>query len=114
MLAENNPINLTEEPYLFRSNEPLILDNPETIWLVKSGSLALFAINVQNGIPKGRRRYLFSVKAGEAMFGAKPSTNEHYQILAVSLETTELIRQKAEGRRQKAIVKVCLLGRAKL
>ena len=93
MLAENNPINLSGEPYLFRSNEPLILDNPETIWLVKSGSLALFAINIQHGVPKGRRRYLFSVKAGEAMFGAKPiSTDGNYQILAVSLETTELLQ----------------------
>ena len=93
MLAENNPINLPGEPYLFRSNEPLLLDNPQTIWFVKSGSLALFAINVQHGIPKGRRRYLFSVKAGEAMFGAKPiSTDGDYQILAVSLETTELLQ----------------------
>jgi len=46
MLAENNLINLPGEAYLFRSNEPLILDNPQTIWLVKSGSLALFAINL--------------------------------------------------------------------
>ena len=93
MLAENNPINLPGEPYLFRSNEPLLLDNPQTIWFVKSGPLALFAINVQHGIPKGRRRYLFSVKAGEAMFGAKPiSTDGDYQILAVSLETTELLQ----------------------
>ncbi|MEO0684420.1 MAG: ABC transporter transmembrane domain-containing protein, partial [Cyanobacteria bacterium J06649_11] len=93
MLTENNPINLPGEPYLFKSNEPLLLDNPHTIWLVKSGSFALFAINIQNGIPKGRRRYLFSVKAGEAMFGAKPpSADNHYQILAVSLETTEFLK----------------------
>jgi NHLM bacteriocin system ABC transporter ATP-binding protein len=85
MLAEENQI------ILFKNNDPLLLDNPETIWLVKSGSLAIFAINVQHGIPKGRRRYLFSVKAGAAMFSAKlTSADGQYQLLAVSLEETEL------------------------
>jgi hypothetical protein len=93
MLAQDNSINLFGESYFFKSNDPLLLDNPETIWLVKSGSLALFAINVQHGIPKGRRRYLFSVKMGEAMFSATfTSSNGQYQILAIALEETELIQ----------------------
>lgn len=98
MLAEGNSVSLFGEPYFFKSNDPLLLDDPETIWFVQSGSLALFAINVQNGIPKGRRRYLFSVKAGEAMFSATlPSAARQYQILAVALEETELLQvTKAE------------------
>lgn len=96
MLTEENPLNLLGESYLFKNNDPLFLDNPETIWLVKSGSLALFAINVQHGIPKGRRRYLFSVKAGEAMFSARFLHNKHYQILAVSLEETELLQVSSD------------------
>ena len=91
MLAEeNHRVNLLGEPYFFKSNDPLLLNNPETIWLVKSGSLALFAINVQNGIPKGKRRYLFTVKAGEAMFSIVDKINEQHQILAVTLEESEL------------------------
>ncbi|BAY20730.1 ABC transporter-related protein [Calothrix sp. NIES-2100] len=91
MLAEENQTNPLSESYIFKNNDPLLLDNPETIWLVKSGSLAIFSINVQHGIPKGRRRYLFSVKAGAAMFCAKlTSPDGHYQILAVALEETEL------------------------
>jgi NHLM bacteriocin system ABC transporter ATP-binding protein len=93
MLAEGNSVSLFGEPYFFKSNDPLLLDNPETIWFVQSGSLALFAINVQNGIPKGRRRYLFSVKAGEAMFCATlTSAAGQYQILAVAMEATELLQ----------------------
>ncbi|BAY64338.1 ABC transporter-related protein [Calothrix brevissima NIES-22] len=93
MLAEENQTNPLSESYIFKNNDPLLLDNPETIWLVKSGSLAIFAINVQHGIPKGRRRYLFSVKAGAAMFSAQlNSPNGHYQILAVALEETELLQ----------------------
>ncbi len=91
MLAEDNHcLNSFGEPYFFKSNDPLLLNNPDTIWLVKSGSLALFAINVQNGIPKGKRRYLFTVKAGEAMFSTTDASNEQYQILAVTLEESEL------------------------
>ncbi|MEM6754089.1 MAG: NHLP bacteriocin export ABC transporter permease/ATPase subunit, partial [Cyanobacteria bacterium P01_C01_bin.38] len=71
----------------------LLLDNPENIWLVKSGCWALFAINVEHGVPKGRRRYLFSVKSGEIMFGASSISSEHnYQILAVALEESELLQ----------------------
>ncbi|MBD2608970.1 NHLP bacteriocin export ABC transporter permease/ATPase subunit [Scytonema hofmannii FACHB-248] len=94
MLAESNHrLNLFGEPYFFKSNEPLLLDNPETIWLIKSGSLALFAINVQHGVPKGKRRYLFSVKVGEAMFSAMlTSSDGQQQILAIALEETELLQ----------------------
>lgn len=91
MLAED--IHVFGEPYFFKSNDPLLLDDPENVWLVKSGSWALFAINVKNGVPKGKRRYLFSVKASEAMFCAStPSLDGGYQILAVSLEESELSR----------------------
>jgi NHLM bacteriocin system ABC transporter ATP-binding protein len=95
MLAEhkhNIHINDYGEVYSFKSNEPLLLDNPDAIWLVKSGAFALFAISVEHGTPKGRRRYLATVKAGEAMFSAKCSLDGQHQILAVSLEESELVR----------------------
>ncbi|NJO62317.1 MAG: NHLP bacteriocin export ABC transporter permease/ATPase subunit [Richelia sp. RM2_1_2] len=92
MLAESDrSLNAFGESYSFKSNEPLLLDNPEVIWLIQSGSLALFAINVEHGVPKGKRRYLFSVKAGEAMFSAM-LTESGQQILAIALEETQLVR----------------------
>ncbi len=97
MLVEDNITDWAEEPYFFKGNEPLLLDNPQTIWLVQSGSLALFAIGVQHGIPTGRRRYLFSVKAGEVMFGATLNLeDEQYQILAIALEETELLQSQTQ------------------
>ncbi|MBD2209637.1 NHLP bacteriocin export ABC transporter permease/ATPase subunit [Nostoc linckia FACHB-104] len=92
MLAEENQMDFFEEPYEFKSNDPLLLNNPEKVWVVKSGSLALFAINVQHGIAKGRRRYLFSVKAGEAMFSAKPTSPDgQHHIMAIALSDAELL-----------------------
>jgi NHLM bacteriocin system ABC transporter ATP-binding protein len=78
-----------------KGNEPLLLNDPQTIWFVKSGSLVLHGILVENEEIKGNRRFLFNVGAGEALFGATfaPSTadNEQRGILAVALEETELL-----------------------
>lgn len=94
MLQETNKIQqFSGDIYNFKGNEPIILNDPEAIWVVESGSLALFAIKVKNGTPEGKRRYLFNVKAGEAMFSTTPALDgELRQILAVSLEETELRR----------------------
>lgn len=77
-----------------KGNEPLLLNDPQTIWVVKSGSLVLHSILVDNKELKGNRRFLFNVGAGEALFGAKlaPTANqeEFRGILAVALEETEL------------------------
>ncbi|MDZ7962888.1 MAG: NHLP bacteriocin export ABC transporter permease/ATPase subunit [Aulosira sp. DedQUE10] len=85
--------NLKGQHYRFECNESLLLDDPETIWLVKSGYLALFAIAVNDGTPEGTRRYLFSSTAGQAMFAIAPSKiGKQQEILAVSLEETEILK----------------------
>jgi NHLM bacteriocin system ABC transporter ATP-binding protein len=79
-----------------KSNQSLLLNQPEAIWQVRSGSLALFSIEVFDGIARGRRRYLFTVKAGEVMFSGHPThepeshVTTDYQILAVAVEATQL------------------------
>ncbi|NJM71731.1 MAG: NHLP bacteriocin export ABC transporter permease/ATPase subunit [Scytonema sp. RU_4_4] len=97
MLNQTKLRILQEQQYLFKGNEPILLDDPQTVWIVKSGSLALFAINVKHAIVQGSRRYLFSVGAGEAMFSTAPSSlDDIHQILAVSMEETELLRVSTE------------------
>ncbi|MGM3305543.1 NHLP bacteriocin export ABC transporter permease/ATPase subunit [Anabaena sp. WFMT] len=77
-----------------KGNKPLLLDTIEKVWLVKSGSLALFSTKVEEGKPIGNRRYLFCVSQGEAVFGSRlwhePETNTQCGILAIALEDTEL------------------------
>ncbi|WP_445634099.1 NHLP bacteriocin export ABC transporter permease/ATPase subunit [Nostoc sp. DSM 114161] len=92
MLIENK-IPLPGEYYRFKGNQPLLLDDPQTVWIVRSGSMSLFAIAVNNGNPEGKRRYLFNVKSAEAMFSiASEFQSQQLQILAVSLEETELLK----------------------
>ncbi|NMG05530.1 NHLP bacteriocin export ABC transporter permease/ATPase subunit [Brasilonema sp. UFV-L1] len=71
-----------------KGNEPLLLNDPDMVWVVHSGTLALFATSVEDGEPKGNRHYLFSVSPGEALFGT--ALFEQWGILAVAIEETEL------------------------
>ncbi|WP_442940696.1 NHLP family bacteriocin export ABC transporter peptidase/permease/ATPase subunit [Nostoc sp.] len=87
-----SPLN-QRECYRFQGNQSLLLNDPQTIWVVKSGYLALFAIALNDGIAEGTRRYLFSSTPGQAMFGTAPSLDgKQHQILAVFLEETELLK----------------------
>jgi NHLM bacteriocin system ABC transporter ATP-binding protein len=93
MLDQIRSATLPGEYYQFKGNEPIILNDPKTIWIVKSGSLAVFAIPVKEGIAEGSRRYLFTTRTRQAMFGIiSDSQPIPYQLLAVSIEETELLK----------------------
>lgn len=95
MLTEERKLDPIHSSQSLHGNEPLLLDR-EAVWQVQSGSLALFAVPMQNGIPRGRRRYLFSVKAGESAFAidmaelGEPGSPQSYQLMAVALEEADL------------------------
>lgn len=84
-MLELNSYKITQK---VKGNKPLLLDDPQKVWLVKSGTLALFATKVIDQEAQGNRRYLFSVSAGEALFGTQ--LFEEWGILAVAIEETEL------------------------
>jgi ATP-binding cassette subfamily C protein len=75
-----------------QGNQPLLLDDPHTAWVVKSGAIALFAMQVRNGMPEGERQFLFTVNPGEALFGAALCPEQDsLGLVAVALESTELL-----------------------
>lgn len=88
-------MTMARQGRIVKGNEPLLLNDPEKIWFVKSGSLVLHGILVENSQVKGGRRFLFNVGAGEALFGASLAPSNQDQefrgILAVALEETELL-----------------------
>ena len=72
-------------------HEPLLLNDPHTIWLVKSGVVALFAIPIKHGVMEGERRHLFNADPGEALFGFAPCEDcEFLGLVAIALEPTDL------------------------
>ncbi|HEY9672750.1 MAG TPA: NHLP bacteriocin export ABC transporter permease/ATPase subunit [Waterburya sp.] len=80
--------------YGIKGNEPVLLDDPEGVWILQSGSMAVFAVTVKNGIPEGARQYLFSTEPGDALFGTALSSQSgtSHGILAVAIEETQLLK----------------------
>jgi ATP-binding cassette subfamily C protein len=88
-----------------RGNLPLLLDNPMLIRIVQSGTIALFAVRLINGVPEGERHYLFDVEPGAALFGVnsgidgeqfalRQSESETvWGIIAVAVEPAEVSEQ---------------------
>ncbi|MEH2067764.1 MAG: NHLP bacteriocin export ABC transporter permease/ATPase subunit [Nostoc sp.] len=68
------------------------MDNLETVWIVQSGTLAVFAA-IKNGTVEEHDRYLFHVSAGEALFGAAllpEVVASQWGFVAVAIEPTQL------------------------
>ncbi|WYL97376.1 MAG: NHLP bacteriocin export ABC transporter permease/ATPase subunit [Gloeotrichia echinulata IR180] len=83
--------------YQVNGNQPILLNDPLRVRLVQSGSVALFAVTVKDGVIEGTRRYLCSINPGEALFGtAVGSGGEQRQILAVAIGETELLQLHPE------------------
>jgi NHLM bacteriocin system ABC transporter ATP-binding protein len=83
--------------YIINGNEPILLNDPAQVWVIQSGSMALFAVSVKNGVIEGTRRYLCSISQGEALFG---TANQLRQILAVPIGETELLQVHQECYRE--------------
>ena len=79
--------------YKIKGNEPILLNDPQTVWLVKTGKIAVFAVTVKDNLIIGNRHYLFDCEPTEALFGTTPSLGEtDSQILAVPIGETELLK----------------------
>ncbi|ODH02075.1 NHLP family bacteriocin export ABC transporter permease/ATPase subunit [Nostoc sp. KVJ20] len=83
------------QTYIFQGNEPMLLDDPSRVWVIQSGSMALFAVTVKDGVIEGTRRYLSSISEEQALFGTK-TINQQHQILAVPIGETELLQVHQE------------------
>lgn len=79
--------------YQVTGNEPILLDDPQKVWVIQSGLIALFAVTVEDGVIEGTRRYLCSCSTGEALFGTTvSSSNRQRQLLAVPVEDTKILQ----------------------
>jgi len=82
--------------YRVKGNEPILLDDPQRIWVVQCGSMALFAVTVKDGAIAGTRRYLTSINQGMALFGTAATEHQDSRILAVPIGETELLHLNQE------------------
>lgn len=71
------------------ANRPVILDDPEAAWHVKSGTLALFAVVADSSGLQGPRRFLCTIGPGARLCGL---SDPRLQLIAVPLGPAELSR----------------------
>ncbi len=94
MLKQLDDKELQPQLFKLKGNQPLLLDDPEAFWLIRTGSMSLFTVALMDGVPNGARQHLFSANAGEALFGmAIDRDSEQCRgLLAVAIEETELLK----------------------
>lgn len=79
------------------SNQPFLLDGAQQVWVVYSGKVNLFAVQLQDGKVVGPRRYLYTAYGGDALFGMTiEQAGQGLGLLAVGVAGTRLLRLKRE------------------
>ena len=66
-----------------------VLDDPETLWIVKSGRVDVYAIELRGREPIGPRRFLWTAEGPTALFGVRPVAGERtFGLLAAPAGAT--------------------------
>ena len=94
-----NHVSVTDlhgQQYQVNGNEPILLNDPHTVWVIQSGSVALFAVTVKDGAIEGTRRYLFGSDSQEALFGTTLVEDFGLLLMAVPIGEVELLKVDRE------------------
>ena len=75
-------------PKIVKGNIPFVLNDPDRVWEIRTGALAIFFRKIHENETQGVRRYLFTVEDGEVLFGIDRSIG--WELVAVALSETEL------------------------
>jgi NHLM bacteriocin system ABC transporter ATP-binding protein len=65
----SQPIAVLESSAGARPQHPLPIHDPESVWIVESGTADLFYVPLSDGLPAGPRRHVLRAHAGQAVFG---------------------------------------------
>jgi ATP-binding cassette subfamily C protein len=81
----------------------LLLDDPASAWIVETGEVGVFAVELSGSEPAGSRHYVFSARPGEALFGMDLSDGgPPVGYLAVGLADTRVRRLGLTDLREQA------------
>jgi hypothetical protein len=80
-------IDLQGKIHSQNGHQPIELNDPQQVWIVQSGSIAIFAATINHN-QTGQRQYLCTINAHEAIFGA---AEDHQRLLAVPMGNADLL-----------------------
>ncbi len=80
------------------SHQPILLQDEQTAWVVYTGRVDLFAVQLVNGRIAGSRKHLFRVEAGQALWGMDfDKAGGQVGLLAVGNKDTRLLQVPAKS-----------------
>ena len=89
--------------YEIGGNTPFLLNDPESVWLIKSGTIEVFSVRVLQDQPSGTRYHFFTAKSGDILFGMDlEKYGEGLALLAVGVVGTQVIKFPMDMFRQMA------------
>jgi NHLM bacteriocin system ABC transporter ATP-binding protein len=80
--------DLQGQLHQLNGHQPIKLNDPQQVWIVQSGSIAIFSVTINSDKVVGQRQYLCTINANEAIFGASDTTQ---QLLAVPLGEVNVV-----------------------
>lgn len=87
----------TDDPFLSLSgNQVLLLDCPQTVWVIQEGMADVYAVAMDGGRPRGRLSHLFRTEMGQTLFGLEPKEGEGHStmgLMVMGIPGTTLIRR---------------------
>lgn len=88
----NSPFTINNSPLTIANyhTRPVLLADPERVWLVAEGKVDLFIVPVLNSEPAGARQHLCRLEQGQALFGLDLAGQE-MGLLAVGLTGSQLL-----------------------
>lgn len=76
-------------------NHPLDLSDDHSVWLVRTGSVNVFAVEFSRERPMGRRRFLFNARVGDSVFGVRRGSSG-FGLIAMGNPGTSLTQLPIE------------------
>ncbi len=74
-----------------RGHHPLVLEDPQSMWLVTAGSAAVLTSRVDRGLPVGPRRMLFRASPGTALFAVSEGrADSGSRLIVLAIEALTL------------------------
>ena len=77
-------------------HHPFVLDEPGVMWVVRTGSAAVFAARIEDGAPVGERRFVGRVGSGESLLGLG-AAGSSIQLIALAIEDLTLVEHPLNG-----------------
>ena len=72
-------------------NSPLVLDDPQRVWMVAVGCVDIFAVPLEDGQPVGTRTHVHRVEVGQLLFGGRPDEETGLGLIAVGIPGSQVL-----------------------